>query len=148
MLISLGVMSVMLLISGIGFSVYMLWIIPIIIVMMTFTFGICSLLLHFGVYIDDLTKVITIVLRMMFYLTGVFYDLVDRLSKAMGEAGALTVTHVNPMATVIIAMRDAVFYQKAPNTKYLLIWFVIGLCLSVFGVWQIYRNENNYVKVI
>ncbi len=39
-------------------------------------------------------------------------------------------------------------YCETPHRKLILLWFVIGAALSAIGVAIIYKNENNYVKVI
>ncbi len=148
MLICLGLLFVLLIISGIQFTVYMLWIIPIIMVLLVFTFGVCTFLLHFGVYVDDLANVTDIVLKMVFYLTGVFYDLEDRLASVLGSVWARRVGNINPVACLISSARNALMYESSPNLKYLIFWFVVGIVLSVSGVILIYRSENNYVKVI
>lgn len=36
-------------------------------------------LMHYGVFIQDLANVTNIVLRMVFYLTGIFYNIEKRL---------------------------------------------------------------------
>lgn len=45
-------------------------------------------------------------------------------------------------------MRDCVIYEKTPDMPLLLIWFLVGLVISILGVRKIYKNENSYVKVI
>ena len=39
-------------------------------------------------------------------------------------------------------------YKKNPDFVMIGIWGIIGLTLSAIGVRLIYKNENNYVKVI
>ena len=52
-----------------------LYAIPSLITILIFTFGCCCILLHLGVFIDDMANVINIVLRFVFYLTGIFYNI-------------------------------------------------------------------------
>ena len=47
--------------------------IPILIVLGLFTFGLSCIVLHFGVFVDDLYNVMNVVLRLMFYMTGTFF---------------------------------------------------------------------------
>lgn len=148
MFIGLVLLFVMIIATGVPFTWYMLWLIPIILTEFVVTFAVCTFLLHFGVYVDDLANVTNIVLRMLFYLTGVFYDLEQKVTSTMGTRAALIIGHVNPMASFIISARNVLLYETNPNTKFLLIWFVIGAVFSVLGVRLIYKNENSYVKVI
>ena len=45
-------------------------------------------------------------------------------------------------------MRECLIYGQVPHRKLLLLWFVIGLIISILGVRKIYKSENSYVKVI
>ncbi len=148
MMISFILLFVMIIIMRVPFTWHMLWMFPILLVLFVFTFGVGTLLLHFGVYVDDLANVVRIVLRMVFYLTGVFYDLQDRLKNVMSEAHATMIGNLNPAASLISSMRNALMYGANPNVKFLLIWLVVGIGLSIGGIALIYRNENSYVKVI
>lgn len=148
LMIAFIILFAMMIVSGVTFTWNILWLIPILLTMFVFTFAVCAFLLHFGVYVDDLANVVRIFLRMLFYLTGVFYSLETRAAAAFGETIATLIGHINPMASVITAMRDALLYGTMPDVKFILIWFVIGLVFSVIGIRVIYENENTYVKVI
>ena len=148
MMISFLIIFAMLLFYRIPLKPLMLWVFPIIIVMMIFTFGICTFLLHYGVYIEDLVKVVPIVLRMLFYMTGIFFNVEKRIGNRFGTALGVAVTKLNPMALVLSSTRKCLLYNEMPDFKWLAIWFVIGLILSVLGILKIYKNENSYVKVI
>lgn len=148
MLVSFILLFVMAFLTGIPFTWHMLWIIPVVFTMVSFTFAICTFLLHFGVYVEDLANVTRILLRIVFYLTGIFYDLEARVTKAYGHRAAMLIEHVNPMATVMTSARKAIMYGQMPEFKFLLFWFVMGLIFSAVGIHVIYKNENSYVKVI
>ncbi len=148
MLIAFVLLFIMIVVTGVPFTAYMLWLVPILVVFFLLTFGVGTFLLHFGVYVDDLHNVVKIVLRMLFYLTGVFYDLQSKLSGIVSAATARRIVHINPVAAMISDMRNALMYGAHPDVKFLLIWFLIGIIVSFIGVSLIYKNENSYVKVI
>lgn len=148
MFIGFLLLFIMAFFSGIPFTFYMFWIIPIIITMISFTFAICTFLLHFGVYVEDLANVTKIFLRIVFYLTGIFYDLEGRVTKIYGHRVAMMIEHFNPMASVMTSARKVVLYGTMPGYKAMAIWFVLGIIFSAIGIKMIYKNENNYVKVI
>ena len=52
------------------------------------------------------------------------------------------------MAFVIEESRKVLLYGEHMNVTFLAIWYVIGIVLCVIGVTMIYKNENNYVKVM
>jgi ABC-type polysaccharide/polyol phosphate export permease len=99
--------------------------------------------MHYGVYVNDLSNVVAIITRMLFYITGIFYNLETRIP----EVGAL-LNRYNPVAFLITAMRNCLIYSQTPLRKIMLVWFLVGLLLSFLGVWKIYREENSYVKSI
>ena len=101
-------------------------------------------LLHYGVFVEDLSNVLNIALRFLFYLTGVFWNIMDRLPAPYNSY----VGRGNPIAFLLTASRDCLIYGRTPHRKLLLLWFVIGLIISILGVRKIYKNENSYVKVI
>ncbi len=123
---------------------HILMMIPVLFITILFTFGCCCILMHLGVFIEDMSNVINIVLRFVFYLTGVFYN----IGASFPEPYASILLKGNPLAMFIDSLRQCVMYRSFPDMKWLGIWFLVALVLSVFGVRNIYANENTYVKVI
>jgi len=109
-----------------------------------FSFGVGTILLHFGVFLDDLSNVVTIVLRVLFYMTGVFYSISGRIGAPYGEILA----RINPIAFFLETVRNALLYGKMPEWKILGFWFATSLCITYIGIQTIYKNENSYVKVL
>ena len=122
-----------------------LWFFPIIITVVVLTFGVCTIMLHFGVFAEDLTNLTNIFLRMLFYMTGVFYDLSTRLQNVVYRTLLLD---LNPLANFIYNMRNVLIYSSKPVGMWTLIWFFIGIFLSMLGINTIYKYENTYVKVM
>lgn len=148
MLISFLIIVIMLIVFRVPFTWYYLYIIPILLTMFVVTFGICTILLHFGVYVEDLANVLNIFLRMMFYLTGIFYDLHEKVGAHFGTKVADLITEFNPVAVMLVSMRRVLLYGQLPHYKWMIAWFIFGILLSYFGIRLIYKNENSYVKVI
>ena len=144
MAISLVMVAILMIITKVSLTVQVLWIIPIIFSLEILTMGLSMWLLHFGVYVDDLMNITDIGLRLLFYVTGVFYNLEGRIK---GDACHILL-HLNPMAFYINAMRNALLYGKMPEISWLIAWTVVGVVISFFGILLIQKNENNYVKVI
>ncbi|MCD8037976.1 MAG: ABC transporter permease [Lachnospiraceae bacterium] len=144
MLVSFGIVVVMMLIYRVPLSFKVLYIIPIMIVFFLFTFGLGSILMHFGVYVNDLSYIIGIVLSMLMYFTGTFYSVGKRIPEPFGEL----LEQFNPVAYFIASMRNALLYCKGPQLDLLLTWGMASVVLAAIGVYTVYRNENAYVKVI
>lgn len=121
-----------------------LYALPAYAVMILLSFGTGMILLHYGVYIDDLSYATDIALRMLMFLSGVFYELKVTLSEPLGTM----VLCLNPVALLIDTMRNALVYKQITNIPLLCIWFLISLILCCIGIHIVYRNENSYVKVV
>lgn len=144
MLISFGLVVLMMIFFRVPLHWTVLWFVPILLTFLLFTFGCCMILLHFGVYVEDLSNVVDIALKLVFYVTGIFYNVEKRLPAPLG--GYLT--KMNPLAYMISSARNAVLYGENVEAITFGAWVVLSFLLAVLGVRLVYKNENNYVKVI
>ncbi len=142
--INFVIVILLMLVYRVPLTVQTLWFLPVLLSFVIFTFGVCSIFLHFGVYVEDLTNATKIGLRLVFYTAGVFYNLTDKLASAVGY----WLLRLNPIAMYINDMRNTLLYGTAPNLVWLGLWTVVGIALSIGGVLMIQKNENNYVKVL
>lgn len=144
MLVSFGVIFLMMIVFRVPVSFYILWVIPILIILFLFTFGVGSIMMHYGVYVNDLGYITGIVLQMLMYLSGVFYSVAKRIPEPFGAI----LESFNPVACIISSMRSALMYRSAPAYGLLAVWAFISLILIALGIFTVYSNENSYVKVI
>lgn len=144
MMISFGIIAAMIFFYGIKINFTILMIIPILLILTLITFGISAIVMHFGVFIEDLYNITQVALRVMFYMSGVFYSISSKISGKIGHY----LLRLNPTAFCIDAVRNIIIYSKLPSLKWLCAWGVMGFALSAAGIWLIYRYENSYVKVI
>lgn len=121
-----------------------LYIFPIILVLFVITFGFACLFMHFGVFVDDLNKIVPLGMRFLFYLSGIFYSISDRVPAPYCDLLLIC----NPIACLIHEARNVLLYSTAPNLLTIFIWLIIGLFLCFIGVRTIYKYENTYVKVM
>lgn len=125
-------------------SLNILWIIPILLCLIVVTFGVSTIFMHFGVFIDDLVNISSIGLKFVFYLSGIFYDIMKKVPKPYN----IMLLCFNPVAFLITSFRNALLYSTSVNILLLIVWFIIGIALSIIGVRAIYKHENTYVKVM
>ena len=144
MFISFGIVIIMLVVYRVPMTYNVIFALPILAALALITFGVGCFLLHYGVFIEDLYNVVHIGLRLVFYLTGIFWNITTRLPAPYGEI----ICQINPVAFLLSSMRDSILYGRTPKLSLLALWLVIGLLLSILGVRKIYKNENSYVKVI
>ena len=143
MMISFGVVILMMLVFRVPLSWNVLFFIPVIIILALFTFGCACFVMHYGVYVEDLSNVLNVVLRFVFYATGIFYN----IETLIPQIGGL-LSKVNPVAFLITSMRQSLIYGETPDWKLLLVWFAVSVALVLLGVRKIYKEENSYVKAI
>lgn len=125
-----------------------LWTIPLMALLFLGTYAVCVFMTHFGVFVEDLTNVITVVLQLGFYVSGVFYSFEERLVGTQYETLGEIITCCNPLSLVMTDMRSAIIGDGEMHYIALLVWTVISLVLSVIGTKVIYKFENSYVKII
>ncbi|GFI17277.1 teichoic acid translocation permease protein TagG [Lachnospiraceae bacterium] len=144
LLFSMIVLVIMLFVFKIHISIEILWVIPAYIILILLGFGMGMIFLHYGVYVDDLSYAVGILLNMLMFLSGIFYDLMSTLSEPL----CTIMLCFNPIAMVVDTMRNALLYNRIVNVPLLVIWLLISLILSCIGVHIVYKNENAYVKVV
>lgn len=144
MMVSFAIVFVMMLIFRVPITLHILYFIPIIMILFLLTFGLGTIMMHYGVYVSDLSYITGIVLSMLMYFTGTFYSVGKRVPEPFGEI----LETCNPVAFLISAMRNALLYGQAPAVELLALWGFVAVVLIALGVFTIYSNENAYVKVI
>lgn len=144
MMVSFSLVIIMMIIYRVPISFRILYAIPIFLVLGVVTFGISTFMLHFGVFVEDLSNVITVLLKLVFYMSGIFYSISARVPKPYDSL----LLKVNPIALIMDDLRRCMIYDSLPHRTVLLVWLLIGILLSVFGVKIIYKYENSYVKVM
>lgn len=123
-----------------------LYFFPLMIMLALVSFGFSLIMMHFGVYVQDLENIITVFLRLIFYLSGIFYSISARLAEYPFWGKVLS--KANPVAFLIDQLRDVLLYGKGMNWKVFGLWILLSLILIWIGLTIVRKNENSYVKVI
>lgn len=144
MSLSFIIVILMMIVYRIKPSIYFFYVLPVIVVLLLITYGISCFLVHFGVYVEDLAYIVSILLSMTMYLTGIFYSIENRVPAPFGQL----LNTLNPIAFLIHTMRNALLYNKGTSVVFLIFWFLISISIAIAGTCLIYKNENNYVKVV
>lgn len=144
LLFSLIVLIPMLIIFHVHVGIGVLWIIPAYVLMILLSFGTGMICLHYGVYIDDLSYAVGILLQMLMFLSGIFYDVITGLSLPLN----VMMLSVNPVSMFIDTMRNALLYNVVANVPLIILWTILSLLICYIGVHIVYKNENGYVKVV
>lgn len=144
LLVSMLIVAGLMAIYRVPLSLTMIQMIPLLVLLFLLTFGICVILSHFGVFIEDLKNVINILLKLLFYFSGIFYSVSKRIPSPYGPMMA----KINPVAFIIEESRNVLLGATNMNIMWMGIWYVVAIILCVIGIRLVYKNENNYVKVM
>lgn len=142
--ISLVFLIILMAIQRVVITPYILYVIPMAILIHLLVFGFGLIFMHFGVFVDDLAHATPIAMRILFFLTGIFYDLKTILPEPWGSI----LIRINPFAAAIYNTRAALLYGQSPEFITVGIWFVLAIALCLLGLHLSYKYENTYVKVI
>lgn len=143
-LFSMIVLVVMLIVFRVQVGYNIIWAIPAYIVMILLGLGIGMIFLHFGVYVDDLSYAVGILLNMLMFLSGIFYNVMTTLPPPVNTL----MMCINPIAMLVDTMRNALLYNRVTNLPILGMWFLLSVILCVIGTHIVYKNENSYAKVV
>jgi ABC-2 type transport system permease protein len=108
-LISCVIMFTFILVSGVGFSKYIVFFPIIVLIQYLLLMGITLILSAVTVFVRDLEHIITVLLMVMLYGTPILYSM-DMVPESIRK-----IISLNPMTPVISAYRDVLFYQVKPD---------------------------------
>lgn len=89
-----------------------------------------------GVFIQDISQIISIALRFMFYFSGVLISsdmLPDRAAKYLD---------INPLFFIIESFRNILLYNETPDIALLFLWLAASIVILLFGFWFFKRFDG------
>lgn len=144
LLISLGYVAITMVIYRVPLTFQILWLIPYLALLFVMTFGCCCLLMHCGVFVNDLNNIVNVLLRLMFYLSGIFYNPERQLSGII----KYLMIRLNPTCYIITQLRNSMLYGQVPLVTWYLVWMAASVLVAWFGIVTIYKYERRYVKTV
>jgi ABC-type polysaccharide/polyol phosphate export permease len=144
MCVAFALVVIMIPIYRVPITWHIIEIVPIFVILLLFTFGCSCIVLNFGVFFDDIANIVTVFLKLVFYMTGIFYNIEKRVPEPYNK----WLLYGNPMACLVQSARNCILYEASPYYMLLGIWFVVSVLICIIGVRVISKYENTYVKVI
>lgn len=144
MFVSFLVVVIMMVIYRVPVDWHLLFLVPLFIGLVVLTFGISTILMHFGVYVEDLANIVAVVLQLCFYMTGIFYSIEKRVPAPYN----MVLLRGNPIAYLVYEIRNSILYEITPDMLICVLWIAAGILLCILGINLVYKSENNYVKSI
>lgn len=141
MLLSFLIVFAALFISGIGIKFGILWYLPII-MLIEFVMGIGGALLFSAltVYFRDMEYILNIITMAWMYMTPILYPL-EQIPEEIRN-----LLYLNPMTAVVVAYRDILYYQQAPDMQTLVYAVVWGVVVLVVGWITFQKLQRNFVE--
>lgn len=139
-LISCLIIFIFLIFTGIGFSVYVLFLPLIILIQYVLLLGIVFILSSITVYLRDLEHIIGVIILVLFYATPIVY------SASTFPERYSWVFKLNPMAYIVTAYRDVLYYKQMPDITGLIIISVFSLILLLFGCRIFGKLQKNFAE--
>ena len=144
-LISCVIMFLFVILSGIGFSKYVLFLPLVILTQYLLTLGIIFITGAINVYVRDLEYIINFLIQMLFYGTPILYSL-DLFQKA--PKIVVTLIKINPMTTIITCYRDILYWGNLPHIKSLLVVLGGSLLLCMIGLCIFRKLEKGFAEEV
>jgi lipopolysaccharide transport system permease protein len=115
-----------------------LWIVPILAVELIFVSGLALLCSAFDVYLRDTRYLVDSAVTVMFWLTPVFYPV------ELIPVRFRTVYEMNPIAAVIVCLRQVLLDAKMPSLQTLGLGGIVASLLFLIGLFVFGRMKGNF----
>ena len=137
------IIIIFLLFSGIGYSVYILFLPLVILIQYILLMGIIFITSSVNVYIRDLEYIVNFMVTMLFYATPILYN-----ADLFKNSSISFIFKINPMAYIIDAYRDIFYYQQMPNLYAL--GAVLLICVGIFmlGLMTFRKLERGFAEEV
>ena len=135
------VMGIILVVLGQPITWWWLMVIPVMMLMTLFNFGIALITARLTVHVRDLSQIIPLVSRVVFYTSGIFFDLSIILAD---KPELLRLARLNPVHDYIALVRG---FMVPGNEIYPYMWWVAiaaAVVTFVFGVIFFWKGEERY----
>ena len=128
--------------SGVGVSIYLLWLPVVAIIQYLFQLGLVFILSAIEIYMRDIEHIVNFLISMLFYVTPILYTpetFPEKLS---------WVLKINPLSYIMVAYRNIFFYQKNPSIKGLGVVFAISLALFFIGYFIFEKLQKGFAEEV
>lgn len=141
MLLTFIIIFAVVIFSGIGINFISLLFLPLIMLIeFILALGITMLSSSLTVYFRDLEYILGIVSMAWMYLTPIIY------SQESVPDEILPIFNLNPMAPIVIAYRDILYYKEIPELGTLLHALLFGLIILVIGCFSFAKLKKHFAE--
>lgn len=141
-LISCIIIFVFLIITGVGFSWYAIFLPIIAIIQYILILGMIFITGSINVYIRDAEYIINFFVQMLFYATPILY------SADLFPSKLRFLFNLNPMGAIINGYRDCLYNQVLPNLQSLFFVFIFSLSILFVGAFVFKKLEKGFAEEV
>jgi lipopolysaccharide transport system permease protein/teichoic acid transport system permease protein len=129
-------------------TVWILALPAVMVVQLLWTLPIAIILSAANVFYGDIGNLVKHFLRLAFYLSPALFSY-DKLLKAAEDYPLVVqILHLNPMAWVLIAYRDLLYYGRAPDWFGLFVVGVFSIPFTLLSIYIFNRLSPGFAKVL
>ncbi len=139
-LISCVVIILFAIFSGVGISIYILFLPVVALIQYIFTLGVAFILSAFEVYVRDVEHIINFFIGMLFYVTPILY------TKDYVPAKFSFILKFNPLSYIVDAYHSIFYYKTLPNLNNLGIIFAISCIVFVIGYLVFNKLQRGFAE--
>lgn len=141
-MISLPIIIIFALISGLGLSFYALLFPIIAIIEFILLLGVIFITSSINVYVRDAEYIIQFFVNMLFYATPVLY------SSTLFPEKYRWILNLNPMTTIINSYRDIFYYKQLPDFSMLALILLGSSLLLIIGINVFKKLERRFAEEV
>lgn len=123
-------------------NVYMLWVIPLTLLVVMLALGIGLVLGVLNVFVRDVGQVVPIILQIWFWFTPIVYPvsiIPEYLKSTLG---------MNPMFPIVSAYHNVLVYGKAPDLSAVISIVSVSVLLMLLGLFMFRRSASEMVDAL
>ena len=141
-LISCIIILLFVVFSGVGISIYLVFLPIVVIIQYVLCLGIAFILSAIEIYVKDVEHIINFIISMLFYVTPILYtpDYVPSNMKF--------ILKLNPRAYIIDAYHSVFYYKSMPNLFELGIVFVFSLFVLLIGYHIFQKLQRKFAEEV
>ncbi|NWO26311.1 ABC transporter permease [Leptotrichia sp. oral taxon 417] len=140
MFYSMIVVLLTILVSGIGFSKYMLLLPVVMVVQYILVLGMTFIFSALNVFFRDLEYILNIIVMMWFYLTPIVYN-IDMIPERHRFW-----FYLNPMTGIINFYRDILYYKRMPSFNSFGGILIYGIIMIIIGYFVFEKLQKNFAE--
>lgn len=128
--------------SGLGLSIYILWLPLIALIQYIMLLGFTFILSSIEMYMRDIEHIVNFVLSMAFYVTPILY------TPDIFPSNLAWVLKVNPMAYLVNAYRSIFFYQEMPDFMGIGIVSIFSIVIFLVGYFIFEKLQKGFAEEV